>query len=158
MYHICVPVCVCVSMSVSVYAGVFLLCGQIQKEDIGCRPLLLSTLFGQTGFLIRPDICLFFFSPSLAGQRVPEISLCLFPVLRLQIHMMWAAGKLQCSLCLQQSLHFLLEIQTLFFLLKEQVSLLRDPSPHPLETDLHSHHSRHHHLAGSCRLRTECGP
>lgn len=100
----------------------------------------------------------FFFFPSLAGQRVPEISLCLFPVLRLQIHMMWAAGKLQCSLCLQQSLHFLLEIQTLSFLLKEQVSLLRDPSPHPLETDLHSHHSRHHHLAGSCRLRTECGP
>lgn len=53
---------------------------------------------------------------------------------------------------------FLLEIQTLSFLFKEQVSLLRDPSPHPLETDLHSHHSRHHHLAGSCRLRTECGP
>lgn len=143
------------SMSVSVYAGVLPVCRQIQKEDIGCCPLLPSTLFVQTGFLTKPDICLFFFFPSLAGQRVPEISLCLFPVLRLQIHMVWAAGKLQC---LQQSLHFLLEIQTLSFLLKEQVLSLRDPSPHPLETDLHSYHSCHHHLAGSCRLRTECCP
>lgn len=69
---------ICERVSVCVCAGLFLLCRQIQREDIGCRPLLLSTLFVQTGFLIKPDICFFFFFPLVWLAREFLRSACIF--------------------------------------------------------------------------------
>lgn len=89
--------CVCVHVCVRLSMQAFFCCADRSREDTGCRPLLLSTLFFQTGFLIKPDVCFFFlfcfFSSSLAGLDQPVS----FPMLRLQTHMVWVDGKLKCA-------------------------------------------------------------